>query len=249
MAKELPYFKFYVSEWSDGDITLEDMEVQGLFINICSYYWSNECNLTLKKAEKKFRNADPNLWNTILDERLIKVDEHDYISISFLDEQQNERTEQSKLKSKGGKASAEARRLKKLTEEEQKPNTSSTGNQHVLNSCSTEVQVLREEERRREEKRKEENKNNANAFSFSKSFIELGVEKQILNDWLKVRRKKKATDSETSFNSLKAQIEKSNKTANECIRVCVENDWKGFKSEWVVNKVESTKKPWEVNVL
>ena len=45
MAKDLPYFKFFCSEWNDGDITLEDFKTQGLFINICSYYWSNECEL------------------------------------------------------------------------------------------------------------------------------------------------------------------------------------------------------------
>ena len=54
MAKDLPYFKFFVSEWNDGDITLEDFETQGLFINLCAYYWSNECEITLTKAIKKF---------------------------------------------------------------------------------------------------------------------------------------------------------------------------------------------------
>ena len=33
MAKDLPYFKFFCSEWNDGDITLEDFNLQGLFIN------------------------------------------------------------------------------------------------------------------------------------------------------------------------------------------------------------------------
>ena len=47
MAKSLPYFKFFCSEWSDGDITLEDYQTQGLFINICAYYWSNECIVEL----------------------------------------------------------------------------------------------------------------------------------------------------------------------------------------------------------
>ena len=49
MAKDLPYFKFFCSEWNDGDITLESYEAQGVFINICSYYWSNECNVNFDK--------------------------------------------------------------------------------------------------------------------------------------------------------------------------------------------------------
>jgi len=84
-------------------------------------------------------------------------------------------------------------------------------------------------------------KKDATAFSFTKSFIDLGVDEQILKDWLKVRRKKKATDSETSFKSLKSQIELSGKSANECIRICVESDWKGFKSEWLTNKQSAFK--------
>ena len=58
MAKDLPYFKFFCSEWNDGDITLEDYEIQGLFINICSYYWSSGCEVSLQKVKKRFRNED-----------------------------------------------------------------------------------------------------------------------------------------------------------------------------------------------
>ena len=57
MAKDLPYFKFYSSEWNDGDITLEDYHTQGAFINICSYYWSRECSLEKVKLYKRFRDC------------------------------------------------------------------------------------------------------------------------------------------------------------------------------------------------
>tara|TARA_R110002020_G_scaffold156315_2_gene338346 strand:- start:479 stop:1201 length:723 start_codon:yes stop_codon:yes gene_type:complete len=154
MAKDLPYFKFFVSEWNDGDITLEDFETQGLFINICAYYWSNECEITLSKTKKKFRHIDEDSFQNLIDSEVIKV-EDDIITINFLDEQKEERIENSKKRSKGGRASAEARKLKRLTENQQKFNTSSTDVQQVLNSCSTETQVLREEERREEKKREE----------------------------------------------------------------------------------------------
>jgi len=150
MAKDLPYFKFFCSEWNDGDITLEDYYTQGLFINICSYYWSNECELSYIKLKKKFNN-DFNTLDLLIDAGLIKVLD-DIISITFLDEQWDERVEQSKIKSKGGLASAEARKLKKL---QQESNTTLTENEHVLNSCSTESQLLREDKIREEKKRKD----------------------------------------------------------------------------------------------
>ena len=163
MAKDLPYFKFFCSEWSDGDITLETYEMQGLFINICAYYWSNECTLEVSKLKKRFRN-DTNLVDLLIKNNLLKQIAG-FIKISFLDEQKLEREEQSKIKSKGGKASAEAKKLLKI---QQTVNTTSTENQHVLNSCSTESQVLREEkireEKIREEKIREENIINNNAF-------------------------------------------------------------------------------------
>lgn len=145
MAKDLPYFKFISSEWNDGDITLEDYETQGLYINICSYYWSNECVVELVKLKKKFKGTDA-IIQTLIDSNIIKVSGN-FISIHFLDRQLTEREETSKVKSKGGKASAEARRLAKLQQTEHKDLTE---NQHVLNSCSTESQVLREEEKKKD---------------------------------------------------------------------------------------------------
>ena len=161
MAKDLPYFKFFCSEWSDGDITLESYEAQGVFINVCSYYWSNECKVEHKKLLKKFRGSEEIISN-LINENIFKIDEEQNVLISFLDEQQSERNKKSKIKSRGGKASAEARKLKK----QQNVNTSSTENEHVLNSCLTEAQVLREE-KIREEKRREEKivlKENPNKF-------------------------------------------------------------------------------------
>ena len=74
MAKDLPYFKFFCSEWNDGDITLETYEHQGLFINICSYYWSNECNVNFDKLLKRFRGNDE-LIGDLSAAGLFKLDE------------------------------------------------------------------------------------------------------------------------------------------------------------------------------
>ena len=163
MAKDLPYFKFFCSEWNDGDITLESYEAQGLFINICSYYWSNECNITFKKLLKRFRNCEETI-NELKEAELIKIDPEGNVFINFLNEQKDEREESRKAKVKGGKASADARKLRKLQQEANKNpteikqvlNSSSTEKQHVLNSCSTESQLLREE-KIREDKIKEDN--------------------------------------------------------------------------------------------
>jgi len=65
--------------------------------------------------------------------------------------------------------------------------------------------------------------------------LDLGIEKQIVEDYLKVRKTKSATNSETAFNSIKSQLEKSNLSANESIKIAVEKSWSGFKAEWINN--------------
>ena len=148
MAKDLPYFKFFCSEWNDGDITLEDFKIQGLFINICSYYWSNECSINFDKLIKRFKTNEEDL-NYLLGEKLIKIDSDREVFISFLDEQQAERERTSKQASEAGKASAEKRRLAKLKEES---NSNPTPVEKPLNRNPT---IKRREEERREEKKRE----------------------------------------------------------------------------------------------
>lgn len=69
-------------------------------------------------------------------------------------------------------------------------------------------------------------------FSFKDELMALGVEKQVAEDWMKVRRTKKATDTLTAFNKLKTQINLSGASANDCIVMAVEHNWQGFNAEW-----------------
>ena len=72
-------------------------------------------------------------------------------------------------------------------------------------------------------------------FNFKNSLIDLGVSEIVASDWLKVRAKKKASNTETAFNGIKREIEKSPISANESIQIAVEKSWQSFKSEWIQN--------------
>lgn len=103
--KELPYFKFNCSEWLHGDITLEDFQAQGLFINICAYYWfKSGC---LKTSEIKPRlKCKQSLIDKLFENGHLKSD-GDFVKISFLDEQFAERGHVSeKNKENGSKGGA-----------------------------------------------------------------------------------------------------------------------------------------------
>lgn len=142
MSKELPYFKFYVNEWITGDITLEDFEIQGLFVNLCAYYWSKECRLNIETAKKKFRNADDSLFETLIKSKIIKVDSKGDIKINFLLDQKNEWEEMAVRNKKNGQKGGRP-----------KPTNNPLHNPSVISGLATNnPNITNIEEKREEEK-------------------------------------------------------------------------------------------------
>ena len=78
-----------------------------------------------------------------------------------------------------------------------------------------------------------DNDNNIKKFSFLKELLSIGVERKIAEEWIKVRKNKKLTQTETAFLRTKAEIDKSGRSANDCITLCVERSWGGFKADWI----------------
>jgi len=108
MATELPYFRFTVQEWQNGDISLERFELQGLFISICGFYWLQDCSITLALLQKKFNT---NMIQELIDLGILKHENrHDKIEIVFLNKQYDLLSEKRKQRqiagSKGGNAKA-----------------------------------------------------------------------------------------------------------------------------------------------
>ena len=60
MAKELPYFQFEPAEYLTKDISFCSLSAQGLFINICSFYWQRQCKLTKEQFLKELENLKVN---------------------------------------------------------------------------------------------------------------------------------------------------------------------------------------------
>lgn len=104
MSKELPYFKFFPEQWLGKKITLESFETQGLFINVCSIYWANECSIKIATLQKRYGEA----IDYLITEGYIK-DKNGLAKISFLDGQWQERYKKHKDLSNSGKAGAAVR--------------------------------------------------------------------------------------------------------------------------------------------
>lgn len=115
MSKELPYFKFFPSEWITGDVTLCSMEAQGIFTNILGFYWNKNCSMSLVNAKQRF-SKDIAGFNQLLEMGIIKTDKDENIIINFLDEQMNEFIDVSEKRSIAGKLGglAKAKHLPKF---------------------------------------------------------------------------------------------------------------------------------------
>ena len=112
----------------------------------------------------------------------------------------------------------------------QNPTSSSTNNQPATNQQSTTNNKVNKD-------------NKVNKFSFKNELIALGVEESIADDWLTVRKKKRASNTQTALNGLINQIEKTSLSTNEVIKLCVENSWSGFKADYI--KDEASNIPYE----
>jgi hypothetical protein len=128
MANELPYYKFVVQAWQNGRIILEDYHTQGVFINVCGYYWIQDCSITLAMLEKRYKDAIPTL-KSLIKENIIKhssVD--DKITIEFLDEQFDELSDKRLKRSESGRLGgiAKAKNASSIARDlpEQKPSKS-----------------------------------------------------------------------------------------------------------------------------
>lgn len=142
MARDLPYFKFIVSEYNDGDITLCSLEAQGLFINLCALYWSQEGNLSITKCKRRFNGCNTTVWDELINDGVIKVS-GDAIKISFLDEQFAERRKLSTI----NKQNVDKRWKKEGVDTVVLPSNNG-GSSSVYN-----IEERREEKKREEKKR------------------------------------------------------------------------------------------------
>jgi len=99
--KDLPFFKFNVTEWTQGDITLLSLAAQGLFINICCYYWTRGCKVEYDKLQKRL-SYPKSVYSELVREGVLKVEDNKVI-IEFLDEQLRDRKQRSEINRKNGK--------------------------------------------------------------------------------------------------------------------------------------------------
>jgi len=213
MSKELPYFQFEPAQYLSGDIQLCSLEAQGVFINLLAIYWQRDCQLTLDQAKRRLKSDS---FKELISENIIKLDDNDII-IAFLDEQYELITKRKKRLSDAGRKGAKAKKDKATL----KP---------PLSQASA---TLKQPDKIRGDKKKEDN-----TFNFKQSLLNYGFDKVIVNDWLEVRKNKKATNSETAYNQFIKVVKRAEENFVDKDRIlakCVEKDWRGLEYSWLEN--------------
>jgi hypothetical protein len=89
------------------------------------------------------------------------------------------------------------------------------------------------------EKGKEEEKGEDPAptpFAIKNALLDYGFKENLVVDWLKVRKKKRLTDSETAYKSFIKVIERASVVdKNIILEKCVEKSWGGLEYDWLIN--------------
>lgn len=79
-------------------------------------------------------------------------------------------------------------------------------------------------------------------FSFRKGLYALGIEKNLVDDFLKNRRLKKLANTETAFKNLVNEFQKNGTEINDLMNTIVSNGWGSFKNSWEIRKEKSSAK-------
>lgn len=76
-------------------------------------------------------------------------------------------------------------------------------------------------------------------FDFKKSLIEKGFEPKLVDEWLLVRKTKKAVNTETAFENFLIEVDKTNIDKNKLLKFCISKSWGGFKASWDLTELNN----------
>lgn len=82
---------------------------------------------------------------------------------------------------------------------------------------------------------------NTPPFNFKKYFLDLGVNDQLIKDWMAARKKKRATNSKSAAEGFVSKCNKYGIEVKDAVGVCAEKSWSGF-NEGIIKELKNGKK-------
>jgi len=189
MSKNFPYFKFEPNEWENGNIQIFSHAEKGIFIDLCSMYWSRLGDVSYKLAVQKICGGNANALQSLCDGKIFDIID-DNIYIKYLSEQLAEFENVSERNSKIAREGWEKRRKQKDISER---------NANALQSQSERNAI-------REDKRIEDNINIHFDIFWNLYNKKVGDKKKLEKKWNKLKNdeRQKIIDTLPNFlNSIK----------------------------------------------
>lgn len=81
-------------------------------------------------------------------------------------------------------------------------------------------------------------------FNFKKKLIDYGFEKELVEEWLTIRKLKKGINSEKAFNDFISEVEKTGEDKNHILKFITHGSrqWCGFNANWYTNEMKKNNK-------
>lgn len=128
----------------------------------------------------------------------------------------------------------------------EQPTTQQTSNQQSTNNQPT----INHKQELKEPKKESTTRNKGlppinppKGFSMRDRLISDGVPEGVVDAYMKVRKTKKAPDTEIAYKGLVREAEKAGMSISSVILECVERNWVGFKAEWVIKTPAKSETP------
>ena len=225
MSKETFYFSHDYN--ARNDIKIKRLIVKHGYEGY-GFYWAliedlyqnaNALPLDYDCIAYDLRASSDVIRSIINDFDLFQVDDDTFCSLSVqrrLDKRNKKslKARQSAMKRWGGDANALRKKCEGNAIKESKVKESKVKDNKVNNNINTNTKCV---------------------FNFKKSLLEYGFDEPLVDEWLAIRKKKRAVNSEFSFNAFISQVEKTGADKNEVMQTIAEKQWAGFNHAWMKN--------------
>lgn len=203
------YFQFEIKEWIANTAHLS-LEEESAYLRLIFYYYDSEKPISNADLDKVFRKCriPKELGCYILTEFFLCENDTHWIHKRCDEEIARYRAKQEQA-SRAGKASAQRRF-----------NARSTDVQPIINHKSLIIN-------------QESNKKIRTSSLAPKVAIPFGVDELVWNDFLTLRKSKKASLTATALKGIEREATKANLSLQEVLQICCERGWAGFKADWV----------------
>ena len=207
------YFQFEIKEWVSNTAHLTHNE-ESAYLRLICFYYDSERPFNFGDLPMIFRKCRINddLGMSMLNE-FFSFDEENNVWVHDRCEKEIAKYHaKSEQASRAGKASAKSR----------------------LNARSTDVQPIINQESLINNQ--ESNKKVKASPVAPKVAIPIGCDETVWNDFLTLRKSKKASLTVTALQGIAREASKANMTLQQALEVCCERGWAGFKAEWMVGQ-------------